>query len=162
MLNFKTPQERSEIAKKANATRKRRKQEEAAYNGAQQAAREEAYDALTAERRIQLEEGLSLPFVVIDSEYEEVIDKFFEEKKAEVADSLRQLLRKGFKAYEILASLEQSDDLTFNLGVYGFTVDAKEILEDVILEEEFYSQFTSVGTYKAVEARKAQAAAQGK
>jgi hypothetical protein len=128
---------RSEAAKKANETRRANKLAQQQYEEDQQKRREWLLGQLTDEQREAIEEELSTPFTCLDDEFENLVTEFYDSKVEEVKDAIRGLLRKQTKASLILAAIEQDWTLKFNLGIYSLVVDAEEILDGVLGEDEF-------------------------
>jgi hypothetical protein len=131
---------RSAAAKKANVTRKRKKYEAKRDEAIQSARRDYLYDKLTDEQRDAIDEQLDSSTYGFDDEFEE----FIRNKEFEVMDDIRALLRDGIHPAVILNALEVGNCQTeISTGRGGFTIDKKNLLVEVLREEEF----RSVDTY---------------
>jgi len=131
---------RSAAARKANETRKRNKYEAKRDEAIQSARRGHLYDKLTDEQRDAIDEQLDSSTYGFDDEFEE----FIRNKESEVMDDIRALLRDGIHPAVILNALEVGNCQTeISTGRGGFAIDKKNLLDEVLLEEEF----DSVGTY---------------
>jgi hypothetical protein len=125
---------RSAAAKKANETRKRNKYEAKRDEAIQSARRRYLYEQLTDAERESVEDELLSATSGLDEELEE----WLTEKEWEAKEVLRSLLRKGVKAAVILASIENSDvPAEFSTGRGGFSFNLNDLLNHVLLEDEF-------------------------
>jgi hypothetical protein len=140
---YTTPQaaaralKRSERTKQAAATRKANKEAQRLYEEKQAEARGQLLDALPEAEQNLIANELAAPWCVIEDEYENLLNEWYVEKEQEMATSIRTLLRKGTRAAVILAALENHVTSDFHFGVFSMRLDATEILQSVLLEDEF-------------------------
>jgi hypothetical protein len=77
--------------------------------------------------------------------FEDEFEEFIRNKESEVMDDIRALLRDGIHPAVILNALEAGNCQTeISTGSGGFTIDKKNLLNEVLLEEEFRSMDTYV------------------
>ena len=132
---------RSAAAKKANETRKRNKYEALRDEQIQSARRDYLYKQLADEQRDAIDEQLDSSTCAFEDEFEE----FIRNKESEVMDDIRVLLRDGLHPAVILNALEVGNcETQISTGRGGFTIDKQNLLEEVLLEEEFHSIDTYV------------------
>jgi hypothetical protein len=129
---------RSAAAVKASETRRRNKALEQAREQAKGKALTKIYEGLTEAEQEFINETLSGAWTCLDDYYEEHLNQFFNDHEEEMKDAIRTLLRQGTKATTIIASMRNGDATTeFQFGVYGMMLDGEEILQNVLLEDEF-------------------------
>lgn len=128
---------RSEAARKANATRKANKEAERQRQTKQIERREAIWNALPKAEQDNIGGDLLQTLVTAESEYEKMLSDWHGKKTEEVKDTFRNLLRRGVNAKTILAGVEQGYIERFQLGVYGMTIAPEQILSDVLIEDEF-------------------------
>ena len=128
---------RSERAKLAAATRKANKLAEQQRLQQQRDKRTELWDQQSEKRQDEIQSELGV-WGVIEDYYEEHLNEFFAQSAQEMKDAIRTLLRRGVSAALILAAFENGDVTSnFHFGVYSMVLDAEEILEEVLVEDEF-------------------------
>jgi len=136
-LALTAAQQRSERAKQAAQTRKANKLAEQQRLQQQRDARTELWEKQTKEKQYEIENVLEV-WGTLDDYYEEYVNEFFVQHAEEMKDAIRTLLRRGVSATLILAAFENEYITSdFHFGVYGMTLNAEEILEEVLLEDEF-------------------------
>lgn len=132
---------RSAAAKKASETRKRNRYEAKRDEAIQSARRDYLCDKLTDEQRDAIDEQLDSSTYGFDDEFEE----FIRNKESEVMNDIRALLRDGIHPAVILNALEVGNcQAEISTGRGGFTIYKKNLLNEVLLEEEFHSVDTYV------------------
>lgn len=132
---------RSAAAKKAVETRKRNKYESMRAEKIQSARRDYLYNKLTHEQRDAIDEQLDSSTYGFNDAFEE----FIRDKESEVMDDIRGLLREGVQPAVVLRALEVGNcEAQISTGVGGFTIDKEQLLNEVLLEEEFHSLDTEV------------------
>lgn len=123
---------RSEAARKASETRKRKRYEQKREEAIQSARREYLDNKLTDEQREAIEQQLDSSTYGFDDELED----FVLNKEHEVVSNLRSLLRSGIHPALILLAFE-AGSCTAVFPTDGFTIDKKRLLGEVLREEEF-------------------------
>jgi hypothetical protein len=132
---------RSTAAKKASETRKRNKYEAQRDEAIQSARRQYLYTKLTDEERDAVDEQLDSSTHGFEDEFED----FIRGKESEVMDDIRILLRGGMHPALILIALEVGNcEVQISTGHGGFTIDKKNLLKEVLLEEQFLALDTYV------------------
>jgi hypothetical protein len=125
---------RSEAAKKAVETRKRKRYEAMREEKIQTARRNYLYNKLKDEQRDAIDEQLDSSTYGFDDEFED----FIRNKESEVLDDIRTLLREDIHPALILHALQIGNcEPQISTGSGGFTINKKKLLEEVLLEEEF-------------------------
>lgn len=133
----KTAAERSAAAKKANETRRANKLAQKKFESDQRNLRAELWEDAPKDQKDTITENLNSAVVVIEDEYEQMVFEWYGEKCEEIKDSFRDLLRAGTQAKLILAAIEDGWMEPFHLAVYQLTIVPEELLQDVLVEDEF-------------------------
>jgi hypothetical protein len=125
--------ERSEAAKKANATRRRNKAEKEQFEAEQKDLRAKEYSSLSDELQREVYKGVR---EALDLE-EQLID-WMESNREAVRETIRGFLRKGLSAAQILGAAEENClDSKWEIVGSGQIVDLEEAIFDVSIEPEF-------------------------
>lgn len=128
---------RSERAKQAAQTRKANKLAEQQRLQQERDARTELWEKQTKEKQYEIENVLEV-WGTLDDYYEEYVNEFFVQHAEEMKDAIRTALRRGVSAALILATFENGYVTSnFGFGIYGMTLDAEEILQEVLTEDQF-------------------------
>lgn len=136
---------RKTAAQRAAETRKANRLQEEQQQARQENLRQQLYGKLTDEQREEIDEEINGPFYCIETDYEDMFETFLHDKEEEIKSTFRSLLNRNVSAKLILAAIDANDDgsMTFPLGAYGMEIDARQLLEDVCLEDEFHAKWNS-------------------